>query len=384
MYDFDKQINRRNTNSYKWDVADNELPLWVADMDFVTAPAIVDAVKQRAESGVYGYNTIPQEWNDAIVNWWQTRHNHTIQSDSLVFATGVVPIISSVVRKLTTPNENVVVLTPAYNIFFNSIENNGRRVLECPLLYDGNSYTINFDDLSDKLADPQTSLMILCNPHNPGGMVWSREQLAQIGQLAAKYGVMVLSDEIHCDLTDPNVNYTPFASVNQQCAEVSITAISATKAFNIAGMQAAAAYSHNPLLRHKLWRALNTDEVAEPNTFAIQATVAAFTQGADWLDQLRAYVAQNKRYVTEFLQQNLPQLKVTQGQATYLLWIDCSAVTSDSQQFAQELRNKTGLYLSNGTQFRGNGNNFVRMNVACPKTIVTDALNRLANFLAMQ
>ena len=190
MYDFDKQINRRNTGSLKWDVASNELPLWVADMDFATAPCIVDAVKRRAESGVYGYNIIPEEWNAAICNWWQTRHNHTIDPGSLIFATGVVPAISSAVRKFTTPNENVLVLSPVYNIFFNSIVNNGRRPLECPLHYDGEKYSIDWDDLAQKLADPQTTLMLLCNPHNPGGLVWSRDELAKIGHLAKENGVL--------------------------------------------------------------------------------------------------------------------------------------------------------------------------------------------------
>ncbi len=381
MYDFDKQINRRNTGSLKWDVAANELPLWVADMDFATAPCIVEAVKNRAESGVYGYNIIPEEWNAAICNWWQTRHNHTIDPGSLIFATGVVPAISSAVRKFTTPNENVLVLSPVYNIFFNSIVNNGRRPLECPLHYDGEKYSIDWDNLAQKLADPQTTLMLLCNPHNPGGLVWSRDELAKIGHLAKENGVLVLSDEIHCDLTDPGTEYTPFASVNDECKYNSLTCISATKAFSIAGLQCAAVYADNKFVCHKIWRALNTDEVAEPNTFAIVATIAAFTQGAPWLDELRAYLHSNKQYVLTFLQQNLPQIKVVDGAATYLMWLDVGAYTDDSQAFCQAIRSKTGLYLSDGAQFRGNGNRFVRMNVACPRATLTDALNRLQTAL---
>lgn len=381
MFDFDKVTNRRGTNSLKWDVGENELPLWVADMDFPTAPAIVNAVKARAESGIYGYNIIPPEWNQAISNWWQTRHRYTIDPDSLIFATGVVPIISSVVRKLTTPNENVVVLTPAYNIFFNSIENNGRRVLECPLHYDGTRYTVDFADLADKLADPQTSLMILCNPHNPGGMIWSREELAKIGTLAKQNGVVVVSDEIHCDLTDPEVTYTPFAAVSDECKYNSVTCISATKAYNIAGLQCAAAYAANPFIHHKVWRALNTDECAEPNTFAIGATIAAFTEGGEWLDQLRATIARNKRIATEFIGKNLPQIKVVEGKATYLMWLDCSAITDNSEQLAEDIRTKTGLYLSDGVQYRSNGRYFLRMNVACPLTTLNDALNRLKTAL---
>lgn len=384
MFDFDKVTLRRGTNSLKWDVEENELPLWVADMDFPTAPSVIDAVQARAESGIYGYNTIPREWNDALVNWWTTRHGYAIDPDSLIFATGVVPIISSLVRKLTTPAENVVVMTPAYNIFFNSIENNGRRVLECPLRYDKSHYSVDFDDLQSKLADPQTSLMILCNPHNPGGMIWTRDELATIGSLAKQNGVVILSDEIHCDITDPDVSYTPFAAVSDDCKYNSVTCISATKAFNIAGLQCAAAYSANKFIRHKVWRALNTDECAEPNTFAVCATVAAFTEGGEWLDQLRKTIARNKRIATEFIRQNIPKIKVVESKATYLMWLDCSAITDDSECLARQIRTKTGLYLSDGVQFRGNGRYFLRMNVACPISTLNDALERLKVALTTQ
>lgn len=382
MFDFDKQINRRNTNSLKWDVNPDELPLWVADMDFSTAPAVVKAVTERAASGVYGYNIVPEQWNEAICNWWQQRHNHTISPDSLIFATGVVPIISSVVRKLTTPAEKVLVLSPVYNIFFNSIENNGRIPLECKLVFDGTKYDIDFADLSSKLADKQTSLMLLCNPHNPGGIVWTKEQLAEIGRLAYENGVVVLSDEIHCDLTDPDVEYTPFASVNDTCKYNSVTCISATKAFNIAGLQCAACYADNPVIRHKVWRALNTDEVAEPNCFAIQATIAAFTQGAPWLDELRQYVYKNKQYVSTFLQQNIPQIKVVDGSATYLMWLYVGKITDNSAELCKQIRDKTGLYLSDGAQFRGDGNLFVRINVACPRATLAEAMRRLQKALS--
>lgn len=377
MFDFDKVYNRRNTASLKWDVADGELPLWVADMDFPTAPCVSDAVKRRAESGIYGYNVIPDKWSEAICNWWKVRHDHVIDPETLIFATGVVPTISSAVRKFTTPNENVLVLTPVYNIFFNSIVNNGRRPLECRLAFDGEKYSIDYADLESKLADPQTTLMLLCNPHNPVGLVWSRDELAKIGYLAKKHGVLVLSDEIHCDLTDPDVSYTPFAAVNDECKYNSLTCISATKAFNIAGLQCSAVYADNPFVRHKIWRALNTDEVAEPNTFAVEATVAAFTEGAAWLDELRAYVYANKQYVSSFLQQNLPKIKVVDGKATYLMWLYVGKYTDDSAALCEQIRAKTGLYLSDGAQFGGNGNLFVRMNVACPREVLTEALRRL-------
>ena len=202
-YDFDTPYDRRHTDSMKWDVAEGELPMWVADMDFPTAPAVREAVRRRAEHGIFGYSVLPGAWAEAYVGWWQRRHGFTMEKDWLIFTTGVIPAISSAVRRLTTPAEKVVLMTPVYNIFFNSVLNNGRVVLESPLLYDGEGYSVDFADLEKKLSDPQTSLLILCNPHNPVGKIWDRETLARIGALCATYHVTVISDEIHCDLTDP-------------------------------------------------------------------------------------------------------------------------------------------------------------------------------------
>ena len=213
-YDFDTPIDRSGTYSLKWEEAGDALPMWVADMDFQTAPVIREALRRRVEHGVFGYSIVPPEWNQAYVDWWGRRHGLAIDPDSLVFCTGVVPAISSMVRKLTTPNENVVIMTPVYNIFFNSILNNGCRVLESPLAYDGEGhYEIDWADFETKLADPQTTLMILCNPHNPIDRIWDCETLERIGELCWKHHVTVVSDEIHCDLTDPGFDYVPFASV---------------------------------------------------------------------------------------------------------------------------------------------------------------------------
>ena len=276
IYDFGTPVARRGMDSLKWDVAEGELPMWVADMDFQTAPEIRQALMERMAHGVFGYSVVPERWYDAYIQWWKTRHGYTMERDWLIFCTGVVPAISSIVRKLTTPAEKVLIQTPVYNIFFNSILNNGRQVLESPLRYDGEAYGIDFADLEEKLSDPQTTLMILCNPHNPVGKIWDAETLRRIGALCKKYNVVVVSDEIHCDLTDPGTGYVPFASVSEECRENSITCIAPTKAFNMAGLQTAAVSVHNPVLRHKVWRGLNTDEVAEPNAFAVEAAVAAF------------------------------------------------------------------------------------------------------------
>lgn len=377
-YDFDTVIDRRGTNSVKWDeTAPGELPMWVADMDFATAPEIREALAARMAHGVFGYADVTDAWYEAYRNWWRRRHGLEIERDWLIFCTGVVPAISSIVRKLTTPNENVVIQTPVYNIFFNSIVNNGCRVLESPLVYEGGEYHIDFEDLERCLADPQTTLMILCNPHNPIGKIWDRDTLRRIGELCARHHVTVISDEIHCDLTAPGREYVPFASVSEECRRISISCMAPTKAFNIAGLQTAAVAVPDPQLRHRVWRGLNTDEVAEPNVFAVEAAVAAFERGADWLDELRAYIQHNRETVDEYLKANIPALHLVPSEATYLLWLDCAAVTRDSAATADFIRRETGLFLSNGQQYGTSGRSFLRMNIACPRTTLLDGLDRL-------
>ncbi len=376
-YDFDTAINRRGTASVKWDVAENELPMWVADMDFMAAPEILEDLRGRLSHGVFGYSAIPDEWYDAICGWWEARHHFRMEKDWLIFCTGVVPALSSIVRKLTTVGENVLIQTPVYNIFFNSIVNNGRNVLESPLCYDGSAYSIDFSDLEKKLADPQTTLMILCNPQNPVGKIWDRETLAKIGHLAAKHYVTVVSDEIHCDLTDPGKAYVPFASVSSECRDNSITCIAPTKTFNLAGLQTAAVSVPDPVLRHKVWRGLNTDEVADANAFAVPAAVAAFTKGSEWLDALRDYLYKNKQAVAAFLESQLPQVHLVPSEATYLLWLDCRAVCDDTRALQAFLRRETGLYVCAGAQYGQTGAPFLRMNIACSRTTLDDGLARL-------
>lgn len=381
MYDFDKLTQRRNTESYKWDVEAHELPMWVADMDFETAPEIIMALLRRVEHGIFGYNTVPESWYEAYIRWWQRRHHVTYEKDWLIFSTGVVPILSSVVRKLTTVGENVLIQTPVYNIFFNSIRNNGRNILESPLVYDGEEYRVDFEDLEEKLSNPQTTMMILCNPHNPVGKIWDRETLSRIGELCARHHVVVISDEIHCDLTDPGYEYIPFASVSDVCRDNSVTCIAPTKAFSIPGIQTAAAVVPNPVLRHKVNRGLNTDEVAEPNSFATCAAVAAFTEGEPWLEELRVYLAENKKRVREVIGAKMPEIRVVPSLATYLLWLDCSSITEDAGVLTEFIRSHSGLYLTEGEEYGAPGKSFIRMNVACPRARLEDGLERLERSL---
>ncbi len=376
-YDFDTPVDRRGTDSLKWDVGENELPMWVADMDFPAAPEIRAALQKRLDHGVFGYGDVPDAWYEAYIGWWKRRHGFTMKKEELIFCTGAVPAISSMVRKLTTPNENAVLLTPVYNIFFNSIVNNGARALECPLKNDGGVYSVDFAALETALSDPQTTLMILCNPQNPVGKIWDRATLAAIGALARNYHVTVISDELHCDLTEPGKEYVPFLSVSDDCRAVGVMCLAPTKTFNLAGMQTAAVCVPDPFLRHKVWRGLNTDEVAEPNAFAVPAAVAAFTAGEPWLEELREYIAQNRKTAEEFIADCLPAIRVTPQDATYLMWLDVSAISENGEALAEEIRAKTGLYLIGGEEYGKAGKGFLRMNIACPRSVLEDGLARL-------
>ena len=381
-YTFDRLPDRRKPDAVKWNVADGELPMWVADMDFECAPQILSALTARLQHGVFGYTDIPAAWNEAYADWWRRRHGLTMDPDGLIFTTGVIPAVSSAVRKFTTPAEKVVLMTPVYNIFYNSTLNNGRVVVECPLRFENGVYDIDFAAFEETLSDPQVSLLILCNPHNPVGRIWTKEELAKIGDLCKKHGVLVISDEIHCDIARPGKAYVPFASVNDTCRDISVTCIAPTKCFNLAGLQTAAVYAYDPVLRHRIRRALNTDEVAEPNAFAIDAAVAAFNEGESWLDEMNAYVFKNRDLAEEILRTEAPFLTPVKGDATYLLWVNCAAVTSDARDFCKRLREETGLILSNGSQYGKTGETFVRVNLATSKENVEDGIRRLIRFAA--
>lgn len=376
MYNFDRIINRSGTNSLKWDIKKEELPMWIADMDFEVSDEIVKALEERVKNHIYGYNIVPDEWYESYIAWWKNRHQYEIKKEWLIFSTGVVPSISSVVRRVTSPGEKVLVQTPVYNIFFNSICNNGRYVLESQLVYKDGKYSIDFSDLEKKLSDPQTTLMILCNPHNPIGKIWDKDTLSKIGDLCYKHNVLVLSDEIHCDLTKPGCDYVPFQSVSDVCKYNSIACLAPTKTFNIAGLQTSAVCIPNKKIYDKVYRGINNDEIAEPNTFAIQAAIAAFTKGGIWLDELREYIEKNKLIVKEYISRELPMLHLVDSDATYLLWIDCGKVTNNSIELTDFIRKQTGLFLSNGSQYGDSGKKFIRMNIACPKEILIDGLNR--------
>lgn len=376
-YDFVNAPDRSMTDSVKWHVKKGDLPMSIADMDFKTAPEIIAAMKEKISLGVFGYEWPENDYFNAVADWYEKEHGHRPEQEWLIFTTGVVPAISAVVRRISHIGDNVLVQAPVYNVFYNSIENNGRHVLSNDLQFDGSNYKINWEDLEQKLALPLTTLMIFCNPHNPVGKVWTQAEVQKIADLCFKHHVVLLSDEIHGDLVREGPDYTPAFSVNGPARDNVISLVSPSKTFNVAALHAATAIVPNNNLRAMVNRGLNSDEVAEPNLLAIPGTIAAYEQGHDWLQALIKQLNVNFAYAQEFIGNNLPQVKVVSGKATYLIWLDVEQISTDSQELADYLERKTGLVLSPGSIYRGNGHNFLRMNLACPLAMVKDGLERL-------
>ncbi len=385
MYDFDKIIPRRGTNSYKWDSMPEDkdvLPLWVADMDFRTAPAIIDALARRVEHGIYGYVHVPDKYYKSVIDWFDRRHNWLIDREWFIYTSGVVPAISAVIKALAEPGDGVIVQTPVYNCFFSSIRNNGCRIITNPLKYENRTYHIDYEDLERKAAAPDTKLMLLCNPHNPAGRVWTREELCRIGEICIKNHVTVISDEIHCELVFPGHVYTPFASINKKHLQNSVTCISPSKSFNMAGLQIANIIAADDRVRQQIDKAININEVCDVNPFGIEATIAAYNQGEEWLIQLLDYLKTNYDFLCDFFTENLPQFTVTELEGTYLVWTDCSILHMSSDELQALLLEETGLWLNSGTMYGEDGEGYMRWNIACPRAVLEDAMTRFLKFVS--
>lgn len=385
MTEYPEAVDRRHTNSVKWDVKDGELPMTIADMDFKTSPAIIEAMKDKLTLGAFGYEDIPAEYFNAVADWYEKQHHFRPQTDWMIFTTGVVPAISSAVRRLTSLGDNVLVQAPVYNIFYNSIVNSGRHVVSSDLVYDveQHSYSIDWDDLESKLADPLTNLMILCNPHNPVGIIWTRDQLIRLATLCRQYHVKIFSDEIHCDFTFNEQGYVPMFSLPEELIQNLEVAVSPSKTFNVAALHAATVIVPNANLRAQVSRGLNSEELAEPNLMAIPGTIAAYEKGSEWLTAVLDAIQDNRKVVSDFINDQLADvITIVPGQATYLIWLDVRKLTDDSAALAKFIREKTGLILSAGNIYGGDGHNFLRMNVACPTKNVLSGLDRLARGIA--
>lgn len=382
-YNFDEIVPRWHTCSYKWDSLpdDRLLPLWVADMDFRTAPAVVKALEKRVRHGIFGYTYVPEAYYEAVVGWFARRHGWRIEKEWIMYTSGVVPALSAIIKALTEPGNGVVVQTPVYNCFFSSIRNNGCRMVANPLKYENRTYHIDFDDLERKTADPSVKLMLLCNPHNPAGRVWTREELLRVGDICRRNQVKVVTDEIHCELVFPGHIYTPFASLGEEYLQNSITCLSPSKAFNLAGLQIANIVSCDEEVRKKIDRAININEVCDVNPFGVTATIAAYNEGEDWLVQLLDYLKVNYDYLCRFFHTYLPQISVTELEGTYLVWTDCRTLPFPSDTLQSRLRMETGLWLNSGTMYGEEGEGFLRWNIACPHTMLQDALIRFREFV---
>jgi len=377
QFNFDKINDRRNANSVKWNVKEHELPMWVADMDIQTAPAIVEAMHKDVDRGIFGYQYVPEAYYKAVASWYKIEHNFEPETDWLVFSNGIMPTIGSILRHLTDVGDNVLIQEPNYNSFFQAIENNGRHILNSELTYKNGQYIIDWKDLETKMLDPQTSVMIVCNPHNPSGHIWDKATLTKIGQMAKQHNVLIISDEIHGDLTMPGHDYVPFSSLDSDVTDNSISLVSPSKTFNVAILHAATMIIPNEQLRQRATRAVSVDGINEPGILAVDASIAAYTEGHEWLHELRKYIQGNREYLEKFVQDNIPEIKVIPAESTYLAWIDCRQLTDKSDDFNQFLRDETGLYLAEGTKYRGNGNCFLRMNLATPRCNVEDGVERL-------
>ena len=389
-YDFDKIIQRRGTNCVKWDeVSDNAtIPMWVADMDFETAPCIMQALQERLQHGCFGYTFVPESYYDATIQWFHRRHGWAIDRSSFIYTSGVVPAISAIIKAMTNEGDKVLVQTPVYNCFFSSIRNNGCILAENPLKSlsqvlphraEEVRYEVDWEDFEQKCADPAVKVFLLCNPHNPAGRVWTREELEKMGSICLQNGVFVISDEIHCEFTMPGHTYIPFASLSEDFAMNSAVCLSPSKAFNIAGLQIANIIVKDADIRKRVDKAININEVCDVNPFGVIALQAAYTpEGEAWLDELCQYIDGNYQLAKQMLEEALPHCPVTTLEGTYLLWLNIASTGKTSQQVADHLMQHSKVYVNPGTMYGETaGEGYIRINLATRRSLVEEGIRRI-------
>ncbi len=379
-YDFDEIIERRGTGSVKWDESPSAdvIPMWVADMDFKAAPAILEAIRNRAEHGVFGYALVEDDYYDAIISWFQRRHQWTIRREEILYTTGVIPAMSCAIKALTMPGEKVLILSPDYNCFFSSIHNNGCEVLESVLRFSRNipnRFEVDWEDFEHQCADEKTTAFLLCNPHNPTGRVWSKEELQQMADICHWHQVRIISDEIHCELIMPGHQFCPMATVDDEA----IILNSPTKSFNIAGLQVANIICRNAEWRRRINRAININEVCDLNPFGPVALKAAYNESEAWIDELNQYLWDNYQALSDFVAQNIPQWKVMPLEGTYLVWVDVSLCCDNVTAYTDKLMQEAKVWLNPGTMYGAeSGKGYVRINIACPRSRMMEALQRIS------
>jgi len=378
-YNFDEIVPRRGTNSVKWDTAESNdvLPMWVADMDFRTAPAVIDALARRVQHGVFGYAKVPQSFYDAAIGWFQRRHNFNVQADWILYTSGVVPALSAVIKALTDTGDKVIIQTPVYNCFFSSIRNDECEMVANKLLYKDGKYSIDFQDLEEKAADPKAKVLLLCSPHNPVGRVWTREELQRVGEICLRNKVMVVSDEIHWDFVYSGNTHLPFASLSEEFLQNTVTCMAPSKTFNMAGIQVATIVAADEAVRKRIDKVLNINEVCDINAFAVEALIAAYNHGEEWLEALKKYLYGNYIFLLEFFKEHLPHLSVLPLEATYLAWVDCSALKQTSKKIVEDLLTKENLWLNEGTLYGEAGEGFIRINIATQRENLKKGLEKI-------
>lgn len=381
-FNFDEIVDRHGTHSVKWDKCESNdiIPMWVADMDFKAAPCIIDAMRDRLEHGIFGYANVPEEFYTSIINWFQRRHNWTINHDWIEYTTGVVPAFDAVLKAITKPGENVVVLTPVYNCFFTCIESNKCKTVEVPLTYNDNyAYTIDFKALEQALSDNNTHTLLFCNPHNPAGRVWTKDELLEVNKLCIKHGVTVISDEIHCEMMMPGYHYTPFASISAEAQNNCITCGSPSKSFNIAGLQAAFITCSSPTQKTLINQALIDNQVCSINPFGLEAFMAAYNHGESWILQFNEYLAGNFNLMCDMMNKELPLFHITPIEGTYLAWINVTPTGMTSAQVTQKILDDGKVLVNDGAMYGKAGDGFIRINLATPRSLVKEATQRIIN-----
>ncbi|MDE5942383.1 MAG: pyridoxal phosphate-dependent aminotransferase [Muribaculaceae bacterium] len=389
-YSFDRPVDRRGSGSYKWDSADDTrvLPLWVADMDFQTAPVVIEALRRRVDHGVFGYTLVDDGYYDALTKWFRRRHGYEIARDRVIYTSGVVPALSAIIKALAAEGDGVIVQTPVYNCFFSSIRNNGCRIVENPLkrvdFSDGTfSYEMDFDDLEAKVRETGVKLMLLCNPHNPAGRLWNRAELTRVAEICRRAGVRVVSDEIHCELTRPGSDYVAYGIIDREVngdAPQGVVCLSPSKAFNTAGLQIANIVCPDKEVMAKIDRAININEVCDVNPFGVEGLKAAYSaEGEEWLGALREYLWGNYDFFASFMREQLPMCGFTRLEATYLPWIDVSFTGIPSEELEERLKQEAKVWVNCGEMYGKDG--FIRINLACRRCVLAEGLARIAEWI---
>ena len=381
-FNFDKIIDRTNNFSAKWSEmnknfgTNNLLPMWVADMDFLTAPCVMEALKDRLEQGIFGYTTRPSSYNESIVNWLDNRFSWKINQEWLMFSPAVITSISLLIQNLTQKNDKIMIQEPVYSPFHSIVESNERNLVISPLVkLDDGSYVMDYEDIEAKIKD--VKVFILCNPHNPVGRVWTREELTRLGEICLKHNVLVISDEIHSDIILKNHKHTPFASISKEFRENTITCMAPTKTFNLAGLQSSFLVISNPYYYEVMDKAFSILDIKRNNAFSLVATEAAYNYGEDWLYELIKYIEDNVDFAIDYIKNHIPQLKVKKPEGTYLLWVDFSNLNVDKEDLKNALINKGRIALSDGSSFGIGGDGYYRINLACPRSMVLEGLKRI-------